>query len=49
MTLSFKPPKQGANPPSGNPLMYHFDGRLRRKSDHFFYKHYQTKKTGFGA
>jgi hypothetical protein len=41
------PQTEGAHPPSGNPLMYLFNGGQRRKNDHFFIN-YQTKTCVLG-
>jgi hypothetical protein len=45
----FKPSKtEEGTSPSGNPLMYHFDGGPRRKSDHIFNNISQTKNRVWG-
>jgi hypothetical protein len=47
--LPFKLPKQkGAHPPSGNPLIYHFDGGGAEKVVTFL-KTFLKRKTVFGA
>jgi hypothetical protein len=42
------PKQKGAHSPSANPLMYHCDGGLSRKSDHFFLQHFSNEKQCFG-
>jgi hypothetical protein len=48
-TTPFKPPNQkGAHPPSGNPLMYHFDWGGTEKVVTFLTT-FLKRKTVFGA
>jgi hypothetical protein len=42
------PPKKGAQPHSGNPLMYLLNGGRRRKSGHFFKQHFSNKNKCLG-
>jgi hypothetical protein len=48
-TAPFKLPKQeGAHPPSGNPLMYHFHGGARRKNGQFLIAFLKRKNSVWG-